>query len=432
MDFNSTQQKEVVFEELAAFFKTHQATTYLLAVSGGKDSMLLCELMRLLCLPFELVHVNYGLRNEQSDLDQAFIEAYSQKHQLVLHLKKMNLDAQLRAKNANLQAKAREIRYTFFKEIQEKTPNSLICTAHHADDQLETFWLQLARGAGLKGLAGMQFAGQGLLRPLLNYDRQTLRALSETLAINWREDLSNQTLKYRRNLWRLELLPFLRCQIPAIDQSVAVLQKQFAFEIEAQEIELKEAQLLFKKNSSIELNKIIQLTSYQIVELFKNLDVPTYIIRRISDLFYAENGKYLTWKDRKSGKSFFVVRQKEKIALYKEEQSRWCFKLVTPISFKQNQTTDLSHLIDFQKIVGDLYFRKVQAGDTIKVSGLQGSKKVLQIFKEMGIPAPLRSSQYVLCDQQKVIAIPPTHINTLVNPTESSSKVLQLLFSKKP
>lgn len=395
--------------------------------------MLLCELLRILGLPIEIMHVNYKLRAEQSELDQALVEAYCHKHKLKLHLYEFDLGAYLLSENANLQAKARTIRYEFFKEILAKTPNSLICTAHHADDQLETFWLQLARGAGLKGLAGIPSVNGNLLRPLLPYRQQTLQQLALELGLVWREDLSNQSLKYRRNLWRLELLPYLRKQVPTLDQSVTLLQKQFTLEIEAQENVLQEALSHFKNKSSIELDKISQLTSYQIVELFKYLDVPTHIIRRISDLFSAENGKFLSWRAANSGSLFYLVRQKEKIAFFDDTVLEWAFEWREP-NVKSNDPSVVSPpiFIDLEKLDGDLYFRKVQDGDRIHIKGMKGSKNALQVFKEMGVPAPLRKIQFVLCDQQKVIAIPPMYINAIVEAQENSKEIAQLVFSKKP
>jgi tRNA(Ile)-lysidine synthase len=433
MDSASKKKTATILDELALFFQSHPADTYLLATSGGKDSMLLCELLRLLALPIEIMHVNYKLRAEQSELDQALVEAYCLKHKLKLHLYQFDLGAYLQSENANLQAKARAIRYEFFREIQAKTPNSLICTAHHADDQLETFWLQLSRGAGLKGLAGMPSAHGNLLRPLLPYRQHTLQKLALELGLVWREDLSNQSLKYRRNLWRLELLPFLRKQASTIDQSVTLLQKQFTFEIEAQENLLQKAISHLKNKSSIELNKIAQLTSYQIVEIFKYLDAPTHVIRRIGDLFSAENGKFLSWRAASSGRLFYLVRQKETIAFFDDTVLEWAFEWREP-DVKSNDPSFVSPpiFIDLEKLDGDLYFRKVQDGDRIRIKGMKGSKKALQIFKEMGFPAPLRKIQFVLCDQQKVIAIPPIYINAIVEAQENSKDVAQLLFSKKP
>ncbi len=106
-----------VLEALRVFFKANQASTYLVATSGGKDSMLLCELMRMLALPFEIMHLNYRLRGKESDEDAAFLEAYCKKYHLPFHLKCIELSAELQHQHKNLQAEARRIRYEFFQTV---------------------------------------------------------------------------------------------------------------------------------------------------------------------------------------------------------------------------------------------------------------------------------------------------------------------------
>jgi len=110
----------------------------------------------------------------------------------------------------------------------------------------------------------------------------------------------------------------------------------------------------------------------------------------------------------------------------------WTFELHdAKANFKPNGVNKTSFFIDLQRVDGDLYLRKIQPGDCIRVSGMKGSKKVLQILKEMGIPAPLRKAQYVLCDHQKVISIPPYNVNAIVSANANTTEVAQLLFSKK-
>ncbi|MFM7643362.1 MAG: tRNA lysidine(34) synthetase TilS, partial [Sphingomonadales bacterium] len=220
---------------LRSFFELHSAPKYLVAVSGGRDSMLLCELLLLLKLPVELMHVNYGLRGSESDLDQLHLAQYCHKNKLKLHCYQSKLAQQLLDKKTNLQAEARAIRYRFFREIQAKEPGSMICIAQHQDDQIETFWLQLSRGAGLKGLASMTKANNGILRPLLDLTRIEINALCQHLQLEFRDDSSNQSKKYRRNLWRMEFLPFLHNNLPQLKAAILYLQEKFHAEIKAQE-----------------------------------------------------------------------------------------------------------------------------------------------------------------------------------------------------
>lgn len=415
---------------LTHFFEQNNATTYLVAVSGGLDSMALCTLLLELQLPIQILHVNYGLRGTESDADQAFVTAYCQKHQIKLEVLEVGLKNELANNKLNLQAEARRIRYAFFKEVQAQTPDSLVCTAHQADDQIETFWLQLARGAGLKGLAGMARQNEHLLRPLLNLTRLEVLELAKEMNVTWREDSSNATLKYRRNLWRHELLPYLNTKVPGLNQEIALIQKVFSREIDFQQEQLKQALQKFKVEKSISLNELAQLSTYQFIEIFKLTGIPTHVIRRISDLFQAENGKHLSWKDAKNNASNFLVKHKQQITLFTQEQPEWRYTL-QPTTLKETKEQQ-SNLIDLAQINGQPYFRQVQMGDSIRISGMKGSKKVLQVLKEAGVPAPLRKQQLVLCDDQKVLAIPSLQINAQIKAQAKTTQFAKLCFSKKP
>jgi tRNA(Ile)-lysidine synthase len=427
----NTATLAAVLETLRAYFKTNKASCYLVAVSGGKDSMLLCELLRKLALPFEVVHVNYGLRGAESEADQAFVEAYCLQYNLPLHLKRVALAASLQQQPQNLQAEARRIRYAFFSEIQQQQPDSQICTAHHAADQVETFWLQLARGAGMKGLAAMAYSQKGLLRPLLNLRPETLHEVALELQLKWCEDSSNAALKYRRNRWRHVLMPFLKHELPQLEQSILLIQKQFALEMQAQDTFLNSTLSILQKNRSIYLSELTQLSSYQFIELFKLFGIPTHVIRRLPDLFFAENGKFIAWQTEKEAVKSYVVKQKDQLIFLTPEASNWTFAL-EDLSLEASEVPKTDFLIDRQRIKGKLFFRQVEAGDRMPVRGMKGTKKVLQILKEAGIPAPLRKLQYVLCDEQQIIAVPKVQLSANIEANAQTAQIALLHFSKKP
>ncbi len=416
--------------DLRQFFKANKANTYLLAVSGGLDSMLLCHLLLELQLPFQILHVNYGLRGAESNADQAFVAAYCQKHQIKLEVLKVSLKEQLTSNKLNLQAEARKVRYDFFQKIQNENPKSLICTAHHADDQIETFWLQLARDAGIKGLAGMARADRHVLRPLLNINRDDILALAKELKVSWREDSSNTSLKYRRNLWRHQLLPFLNARMPKLNGAVELLQKTFAQEMIAQEKTLYKAIEHFGLNKSIGLVELSQLSAYQYLELFKSAGIPTHSIKRISDLFKAENGKYISWKNQSTHSKSYLVRQQQHLTLFNETPIEWSYHLNS--SSFDVPSLAIPDLIDLHQVKGEPFFRTVQNADRIRIIGMKGSKKVLRVLKEAGIPAPLRTQQMLLCDQEKVLAIPQLKLNAAILATTNTTNFAQLFFSKKP
>jgi tRNA(Ile)-lysidine synthase len=283
----------------------------------------------------------------------------------------------------------------------------------------------------MKGLAAMAYSQKGLLRPLLNLRPETLHEVALELQLKWREDSSNAALKYRRNRWRHVLMPFLKHELPQLEQSILLIQKQFALEMQAQDTFLNSTLSILQKNRSIYLSELTQLSSYQFIELFKLFGIPTYIIRRLPDLFVAESGKFIAWQTAKGAAKSYVVRQKDQLIFLTPEASDWTFAL-EDLSTGALEVPKTDFLIDRQRIKGKLFFRQVEAGDRMAVRGMKGSKKVLQILKEAGIPAPLRKLQHVLCDEQQIIAVPNLQLSANMEASAHTAHLARLHFSKKP
>jgi len=182
---------------------------YLLACSGGLDSMVLVHILHAAGIPFELAHVNFSLRGDESDGDEEFVKNWGQEHGLPVHVYRANTKERAEANGISTQMAAREIRYQFFEEIRSKHNLAGIVTAHHEDDQLETIFLNLARGTGIEGLYGMSARRGELIRPLLPFSRAQLASYAEEVQLAWREDRSNASSDYKRNKLRHQALPAL-------------------------------------------------------------------------------------------------------------------------------------------------------------------------------------------------------------------------------
>lgn len=180
---------------------------YLLACSGGMDSMALANLLVSSGIYFEVAHVNFQLRGEESDLDQLFVENWAKAHQIPFHLKLADTKTIAESKGISIQMAAREIRYAFFEEIRSTFQLDGILLAHHQDDQLETIFLNLLRGTGIEGLAGMSERKGYLIRPLLNFSRAEIAEFMLSEGYEWREDSSNEKSEYKRNNLRINGLP---------------------------------------------------------------------------------------------------------------------------------------------------------------------------------------------------------------------------------
>ncbi|MCS6982266.1 MAG: tRNA lysidine(34) synthetase TilS [Flavobacteriales bacterium] len=196
---------------------------FLLACSGGVDSVVLFDLLILSEVDFEVAHVNHGLRGQDSQGDEEFVRSLCAEYSVPFHLHRETP----KHFPGNIQENARLIRYKFFHEVLTERKLQWLLTAHHADDQAETLLMNLARGAGLRGLAGIPARRHTILRPLLNVQRRHILEYAKFNNLSWREDVSNRNLEYKRNALRIEVMPNLRRIFPdfldGISKSVTIV-----------------------------------------------------------------------------------------------------------------------------------------------------------------------------------------------------------------
>ena len=384
--------------------KDKKASCYFIACSGGIDSMALLHLAEQLMLKIHVLHVNYNLRGNDSRKDSILIENYCLKKNIPFSIISVNLKQQLILEGGNLQNEARKIRYDFFKEKLNSVKKSKLLVAHHLDDQIETFWLQLFRGSGLKGMAGMNFENNQILRPLLNVKKSDLIQYAEENNLTWREDASNAKIDYERNKWRNEFLPFLRKEIFEIDESVSALQNVFSQNLELIQSQIAEITAEINANKYIGLIKFKKLKSVDYVELFRALEIPRNQIIPFIKLFSSQKGIRIRWKDE---------NQKEREII--REQGGFYFNLYDDNfripELKIEQVTDFPEKFDKQtfyfsqnKINGAIYIRLWKKGDRIYPIGLAGSKLISDVITDAKVPNWKRKLQLVICDQTKILA----------------------------
>ncbi len=181
----------------------------ILAISGGIDSMVLADVLLKSKADFVLAHCNFHLRGEESDGDEQFVRAYAERNGLTLYVKQFDTESYAKASGISIEMAARELRYAWFEELRQQLGYDHIAVAHHADDQLETFFINLLRGAGIKGLKGMQKVNGPIIRPLLETSREEIHQYAVENGLTWREDHTNAETLYLRNKIRHELLPVI-------------------------------------------------------------------------------------------------------------------------------------------------------------------------------------------------------------------------------
>lgn len=265
---------------------------FLLAVSGGADSIVLSSLFKMSNLKFEIAHINYHFREEDSNLDQKIVEDFCTNNQIKFHLKDVSEDE--KSKMKSLQNWARELRYNFFFKILEKKKLDYIVTAHHLNDELETFFINLSRGSGIKGLSGIPKNENKILRPLLKFTKAEIYDFAQENKIDFREDKSNKKDDYLRNKIRNHLTPKILEIFPQFlehfGESLNYLSS--VNEFYQNEIEKTFQEILISENEeNFTLSKeiLLQKPKVLIIEIIRKLGFTGIEIEKI---ITAENGKF--------------------------------------------------------------------------------------------------------------------------------------------
>lgn len=293
LDFNNFKENlEVLGEDI--FSKK-----FLLAVSGGADSMVLSHLFRFLesaqndkGLEFQVAHVNYHFRGEDSNLDQKLVEDFCKKNKIKFHLK--DVSEQEKTQMKSLQNWARELRYDFFFKILEEENLDYIVTAHHLNDELETFFINLSRGSGIKGLSGIPKNENSILRPLLKFTKAEIYAFAEENHIEFREDKSNEKNDYLRNKIRNQIVPKMVEVFPnfleQFSESLGYLDTVNQFFQE--EIQKTFEEILIsgdEKEFVLDKEKLLKKHKTIIVEIIRKLGFTGIEIEKV---IFSENGKF--------------------------------------------------------------------------------------------------------------------------------------------
>ncbi|MBQ8958810.1 MAG: tRNA lysidine(34) synthetase TilS [Bacteroidales bacterium] len=178
-----------------------------LALSGGSDSMVLADFLLKSKVDFVVAHCNFHLRGEESDGDEHFVRNFAEENDIRCFVKHFETERYAAEQGVSIEMAARDLRYAWFEELRQHLGYDKIAVAHHADDQAETFFINLLRGAGLNGLKGMRPQNGAIIRPLLWASREEIHQYAVENQILWRDDHTNAESVYLRNKIRNQLMP---------------------------------------------------------------------------------------------------------------------------------------------------------------------------------------------------------------------------------
>ncbi|HXU26882.1 MAG TPA: tRNA lysidine(34) synthetase TilS [Bacteroidia bacterium] len=374
--------------------------TLLVALSGGADSMALCSLLTEAGYNFSVAYCNFNLRGKEADNDEKFVIEYCKKNEISYFTKKFQTAVYAKNKGISIQMAARELRYTWFSELINKHSFDYLLTAHHANDNIETFFINLLRGSGINGLKAILPKKDNIIRPLLFATRFEIEAYIAKNIILYREDSSNREDKYLRNHLRLQVIPALKKLNPSLEKTISteieILQQTNL--ILQKEVEKQRKKLLIKDGNALKISieKLEKTIASKLIlfELIKDFGFNTSQAEDIYISLKAQSGKVFTSDE------YTIIKDRNFLLIKKNKQETHADFLInkntttikSPIKIKiefikgnlnsipEKDFTSAKAFIDADKIAFPLVLNKWQTGDKFRPLGMKGFKKVSDFF----------------------------------------------------
>ena len=415
-------------------------TKLILAISGGRDSVALAHLLHTLDYDFTMAHVNFKLRGEASDTDEAFVKNLANELNTPCLIKHFNTKHYAQEKGVSIQMAARDLRYDWFNALAQENNFGWILTAHHLDDALETFLINLTRGTGLKGLTGIPANNNNIIRPLLAFSRDEITNYCTENNISWREDQSNSETKYTRNKLRHDVIPVLKKMNPSLLQSFQKTLKQLqgSEKIVANTLEniKKNTDFFNKKDENITLNianwhalKNHKTLLFELLQPygFTDWDAIFQLMKTQSGrIIYSKN--YRLIKDREQLiLSKNVTCNTQKTSIQENDTSIENMLLETVTTSSKNITKTLNEvLIDKDLLKFPLKVRNWQKGDYFYPLGMQGKKKISKFFKDEKLSLLEKEQTKLLISENNIVWVVGKRLDNRYKVTSKTKNILKI------
>lgn len=450
-------QTNSLLDQFTSFIKKEhlfsQRDRLLLAVSGGVDSVVLCDLCKRAGFDFVMAHCNFQLRGEESERDEAFVRSLGEKHEKPVLVKRFDTEKIAREKKGSIQVIARELRYHWFAELittssqedKEVAPGWIV-TAHHADDNLETGLMNFFKGTGIAGLRGILPRQQRIVRPLLFARKARLLQYAVEQGLKWVEDSSNETDKYTRNYFRHQLIPGLQQVFPQVEENLLNNIHRFR-EVEQlyrEAVDRHKKGLLEKRDNEIHIpvlkwKKTVPLHTIT-YEIIREYGFTPHQTPEVIQLLDAVTGSYILSADYRiiRNRSWMIIsplpaEQSSVIAIGEEDQ-----QVSFPggvLQLKQmaagaplSGSAQVAQL-DAGEIRFPLLLRKWKAGDYFYPLGMPKKKKVGRFLSNLKTGLPEKENTWVLEGDKKLLWVVGKRIDDRFKITPATRSVLQITIA---
>jgi tRNA(Ile)-lysidine synthase len=443
----------------------------ILAVSGGADSVALCELCFQAGFDFEIAHCNFQLRGEESERDEKFVVQLAEKYHKNISVKKFDTKEYAEENKISIQVAARELRYKWFLKIcyykafgdnlNEKpdwritinsgNPKVYLLTAHHANDNIETLLMNFFKGTGIKGLRGIQPGNElmpWIIRPLLFARRQEILKFLKENNLQFVEDSSNASDKYTRNYFRHQLIPSIEKVFPKVEENLIGNLERFR-EIKVlyqQSVDLHKKKLLEQKGNEIHIPvlKLLKTEPLKTVvyEIIKDFGFTSHQTEEVIHLLKSESGKHISSATHKilKNRNWLIIspihNQIAEHILINEtdreinfESGRLMIKKEEMRDGKIPSSNSIA-MLDMENISFPLLLRKWKQGDYFYPLGMQKKKKLSKFFIDQKMSLTEKENIWVIESNKRIMWIIGKRIDDRFKIKEKTKKVVLLEINR--
>jgi tRNA(Ile)-lysidine synthase len=424
---------------------------FILAVSGGVDSVVLVDFFAKSNLNFVIAHCNFKLRGEESERDEQFVKALAVKHSKEIFVKHFDTKRYADENKVSIQVAARDLRYNWFKELQS-TVNSqrstAIVTAHHQNDNIETVLINFFRGTGIQGLTGIsEFDKERkILRPLLPFKKEELLQYATDNSLTFVEDSSNAINKYTRNNFRNQIIPLVKQHFPSAEENLlSNIHRLNEVELLYNEtIEKYKKSLIVLKGEELhipilKLKKVKALHTI-IWELIKDFNFNAAQVNEVVKLLDSNNGSYIqsathriinnrNWiiitplKEDES-QTFIIEKEDKKIEF---GNSKIVIEQLQTLNFKPQISNEVATL-DFDTVEFPLVLRKWKQGDYFYPLGMTKKQKLSKFFINQKLSLTQKENVWVVESNKRIVWVIGYRIDNRFKITERTKEIIKMSY----
>lgn len=399
----------------------------LVALSGGADSVALLRVLLRLGYACEAAHCNFHLRGEESVRDERFVRALAERLGVPLHVIHFDTNAYAASHNVSVEMAARELRYDWFAKLRQECGAKVVAVAHHRDDSVETFLLNLVRGTGINGLQGIRPVNGDVVRPLLCVSRVEILDYLSSLGQDYVTDSTNLQDEFVRNKLRLNVIPMLEAINPSVSDTIAETARRLSDVAQVYQEAIQAAkQRVMLDGETIDIPALCREPGAQNL-LFELLYPLGFNAAQVNDVFRALHGE--------SGRMFYSrewVLLIDRNRLIRrpsgevEPQPELCLERMEvnpPFSVPHNNK---EAYVDAEKVQGELTLRKWQSGDKFIPFGMKGFKSVRNYLRDKKFSRFEKERQWVVCDGDRIVWLVNERLDNRFRVTSETRFVINL------